>query len=103
MVFGAESSRREGSDSIGPTRIAQALNVAEHPARVSPDDIVDVGIIGVRIVNDGNDRIDTAFEQTMRACMEARQEGTWINEPLVQAYVRLHRMGLSNRTCPSLG
>lgn len=36
-------------------------------------------------------RIDTAFEETMRACAE--RDETWINEEIVQSYVELHRLG----------
>lgn len=40
-------------------------------------------------------RTDSAFEQVMRACAMPRegQNGTWIQEEMVQAYVRLHHMG----------
>lgn len=41
-------------------------------------------------------RIDTRFEQTMRGCMEARHGETWISEPLIDAYVRLHELGLAH-------
>lgn len=43
-------------------------------------------------------RIDSAFEQVMRACALPRegQDGTWIQEDIVQAYVRLHHMGLAH-------
>lgn len=36
--------------------------------------------------------VDAAFEAVMRGCAE-RAEGTWITEPLVAAYVELHRLG----------
>ena len=36
-------------------------------------------------------RIDTAFEETMRACAE--RDETWINEEIVQSYLALHRLG----------
>lgn len=36
-------------------------------------------------------RIDSAFEETMRACAE--RDETWINEEIVQSYVALHRLG----------
>jgi leucyl/phenylalanyl-tRNA--protein transferase len=36
-------------------------------------------------------RIDTAFEETMRACAERHE--TWINEEIVQSYLELHRLG----------
>jgi leucyl/phenylalanyl-tRNA--protein transferase len=38
-------------------------------------------------------RINQDFAATMRACMEARPEHTWINEKLVAAYQRLHELG----------
>lgn len=38
-------------------------------------------------------RINHDFETTMRACQELRSGGTWINEPLIEAYVRLHKLG----------
>jgi leucyl/phenylalanyl-tRNA--protein transferase len=42
--------------------------------------------------------INRDFEATMRGCMSARraQRGTWINEQLVGAYVRLHEMGFAH-------
>lgn len=43
-------------------------------------------------------RVDTAFEKVMRACAAPRdgQEGTWIQEEIIDAYVRLHHMGLAH-------
>lgn len=44
-------------------------------------------------------RIDTAFEKVMRACAQAPregQDGTWITDEMVEAYVELHRMGLAH-------
>lgn len=41
-------------------------------------------------------RVDHAFEETMRACMLNRSEGTWISQDLVRAYVRLHREGFAH-------
>jgi leucyl/phenylalanyl-tRNA---protein transferase len=38
-------------------------------------------------------RFNTAFEQTMRGCMLARRDSTWINPELIQAYVHLHELG----------
>src|SRR4051812_24414096 len=38
-------------------------------------------------------RINHDFEATMRACMTARIERTWINRELIAAYVALHRIG----------
>ena len=36
-------------------------------------------------------RVDTVFEEVMRACGE--REETWIDETLVQSYLALHRLG----------
>ena len=43
-------------------------------------------------------RIDTAFEQVMRACAAPRggQAGTWIHEEMIAAYTELHRMGMAH-------
>jgi leucyl/phenylalanyl-tRNA--protein transferase len=38
-------------------------------------------------------RINHDFAETMKACAKARPDGTWINEKLVAAYVRLHDLG----------
>lgn len=40
-------------------------------------------------------RADTAFEEVMRACAAPRpgQDGTWITDEMIAAYVRLHRAG----------
>lgn len=38
-------------------------------------------------------RINGDFCATMRACMQARREGTWITPELVEAYGRLHELG----------
>jgi leucyl/phenylalanyl-tRNA--protein transferase len=41
-------------------------------------------------------RVNHDFEATMRACAAQRDDGTWISEELVQAYVRLHEMGFAH-------
>ncbi len=44
-------------------------------------------------------RTDSAFEQVMRACAEARDEensGTWITEEMIAAYCELHRLGYAH-------
>jgi leucyl/phenylalanyl-tRNA--protein transferase len=43
-------------------------------------------------------RIDTAFEQVMRACAAPRegQRGTWIDEQMIFAYCELHRTGFAH-------
>lgn len=40
-------------------------------------------------------RINTRFEEVMRACAE-RPEGTWISGEIVDAYTALHRLGLAH-------
>jgi leucyl/phenylalanyl-tRNA--protein transferase len=42
---------------------------------------------------------DTAFERVIRACAQVErpgQRGTWITEAMVEAYVRLHALGLAH-------
>jgi leucyl/phenylalanyl-tRNA---protein transferase len=41
-------------------------------------------------------RVDSNFERTMRGCMNARADGTWINEKLIAAYSRLHQLGFAH-------
>ena len=43
-------------------------------------------------------RCDSGFEQVMRACSMPRegQNGTWIQEDMIAAYVRLHHMGFAH-------
>ena len=44
-------------------------------------------------------RIDTNFEAVMRGCMDSprgEQEGTWISEEIIEAYVRLHEDGYAH-------
>lgn len=43
-------------------------------------------------------RIDTAFDSVIQACADVRMntEGTWISEDIIQAYIRLHELGLAH-------
>ena len=44
-------------------------------------------------------RLDTAFRRVMEACAAAPrpgQDGTWITPPMVDAYTRLHELGLAH-------
>jgi leucyl/phenylalanyl-tRNA--protein transferase len=44
-------------------------------------------------------RVDTAFEKVMRSCAMVEregQDGTWIQEELVEAYTRLHKLGYAH-------
>jgi leucyl/phenylalanyl-tRNA--protein transferase len=38
-------------------------------------------------------RVDTAFDDVMRACADPRRSGGWINDAFRKAYGELHRMG----------
>jgi leucyl/phenylalanyl-tRNA--protein transferase len=38
-------------------------------------------------------RIDTAFEDVVRACADPRRDGGWINQAIFEAYTELHQMG----------
>ncbi len=38
-------------------------------------------------------RVDTAFEEVVRACADPRRPGGWIDEEIRAAYVRLHHLG----------
>lgn len=41
-------------------------------------------------------RINHDFETVMRACAGQREGGTWINEDLIAAYIRLHQIGFAH-------
>ena len=41
-------------------------------------------------------RINANFLGTMRACQQDRPDGTWIDESIVAAYVRLHQLGFAH-------
>src|SRR5688572_22892479 len=41
-------------------------------------------------------RVNHDFEATMRGCMAGRPEGSWINDRLIKAYVRLHDLGYAH-------
>jgi leucyl/phenylalanyl-tRNA--protein transferase len=41
-------------------------------------------------------RINYDFEATMRGCMDAREDGTWINDELIAAYRNLHQLGFAH-------
>jgi leucyl/phenylalanyl-tRNA--protein transferase len=41
-------------------------------------------------------RINHDFQAIMRACMTARPDGSWISEPLIGVYSRLHELGFAH-------
>lgn len=41
-------------------------------------------------------RVDSCFEEVMRACMTTRLEGSWISDDLVRVYTRLHELGYAH-------
>ena len=41
-------------------------------------------------------RINHDFQATMRACMENREDGSWINPELIRAYTGLHDLGYAH-------
>jgi leucyl/phenylalanyl-tRNA---protein transferase len=41
-------------------------------------------------------RINSDFHAVMRGCMDARPGATWINQDLVEAYMKLHRLGYAH-------
>jgi leucyl/phenylalanyl-tRNA--protein transferase len=40
-------------------------------------------------------RFNHDFEQIIRACRDDRTEGSWINDEIVEAYCRLHTIGIA--------
>jgi leucyl/phenylalanyl-tRNA--protein transferase len=38
-------------------------------------------------------RVDTAFDEVMRACADPSRDGSWIDEDILEAYTRLHELG----------
>lgn len=41
-------------------------------------------------------RVDTAFEEVVRACADPSRPGGWIDEEFVAAYAALHRLGFAH-------
>ena len=50
-------------------------------------------------------RVDTAFDEVIRACAQPRaeQDGTWITASMIDAYVALHRRGVAHSVEAWLG
>lgn len=70
-----------------------------HPRGVMPlDDRFHVPQTLRQIVRRGKFqiRVNHDFESTMRGCMATRAERTWINDELIAAYARLHKLGYAH-------
>lgn len=59
------------------------FHVPSRLARVSRSGVFDI-------------RIDTAFEAVMRACAERPDDGTWISDEILDAYMALFGMGVAH-------
>jgi leucyl/phenylalanyl-tRNA--protein transferase len=69
------------------------------PRGILPLDAFHVSHTLAQLIRNGKGfevRINHDFERTMRACQQARSDGTWINQKLIAAYVRLHDLGFAH-------
>ena len=68
------------------------------PRGVLPLDRLHVPARLARVIRSGRFEvaIDRDFEGVMRACAADRDEGTWISEEIVDAYVALHRQRVAH-------
>ena len=68
------------------------------PRGIIPLDTFHVSARLARVARSGRFevRIDTAFEDVMRACAERPDDGTWISDEIVESYRALHRLGLAH-------
>lgn len=101
--------------SLSPTRLEKAYRGGIFPwfsegqeilwwspdprAIIAPDAVRISRSLRKRIRNGGFElRLDTAFEQVMRACAQDRpgQSGTWITAAMIEAYCALHKKGLAH-------
>ena len=41
-------------------------------------------------------RVDHSFDAVIRACAADREDGTWINDEIIESYTALHRLGLAH-------
>ena len=79
------------------------MEVSELPGRVawwSPDPRGIIPLDGLRVTHSLRKsakryeiRVDTAFDQVIRACADPRRPDGWINEDFIAAYRRLHDLG----------
>jgi leucyl/phenylalanyl-tRNA--protein transferase len=68
------------------------------PRGVIPLDTFHVPSRLARIVRRGTfeTRVDTRFEDVMRACAAREDDGTWITEEIIESYLALHRLGVAH-------
>ncbi|MCC7008563.1 MAG: leucyl/phenylalanyl-tRNA--protein transferase [Acidobacteria bacterium] len=69
------------------------------PRGILPLDAFHVPARLARVVRRGTfeTRVDTAFEDVMRACADRPDDdGTWITEEILESYVNLHRLGIAH-------
>ena len=68
------------------------------PRGILPLDAFHVPLRLARVIRRGafTIRVDTRFEDVMRACAERPGEGTWISEEILAGYLALHRLGLAH-------
>jgi leucyl/phenylalanyl-tRNA--protein transferase len=79
------------------------MEVSELPGRIawwSPDPRGIIPLDGLRVTQSMRKsakrfevRVDTAFEQVIRACADPRRPQGWINEQFIAAYTRMHELG----------
>jgi len=83
-----------------PDEGGQLYWYAPDPRAVLPLDAFHVPSSLARVVRQGRFevRVDTAFEAVMRACAAPApgRASTWISEPMIEAYVDLHRVGYAH-------
>jgi len=99
-----------GAD-LAPATLVAAYRKGLFPMPIGDGDAVDVGwwspdprgvlpLDGLRITRSLHRarryfdiRVDTAFDEVVRACADPRREGGWINDAISAAYGELHRLG----------
>ncbi|HUL74293.1 MAG TPA: leucyl/phenylalanyl-tRNA--protein transferase [Vicinamibacterales bacterium] len=68
------------------------------PRGIIPLDAFHVPSRLARVVRHGTFevRVDTRFEDVMRACAARENDGTWITEEIIDSYTALHRLGVAH-------
>lgn len=78
-----------------PHPSSEYLWFSPNPRAIIPLDGLHISRRLGRTIRSGRFRysVDAAFEEVMRCCAKAREDGTWITEALIDGYVELHRLG----------